>query len=31
LRKYSYPPDLQPAAVQSVLGQAEVWTAEWVR
>jgi type I restriction enzyme R subunit len=31
LRKYGYPPDLQAAAVQTVLAQAEVWSAEWVR
>ncbi|WPL20877.1 hypothetical protein Thiofri_00983 [Thiorhodovibrio frisius] len=31
LRKYGYPPDLQAAALQTVLAQAEVWSAEWVR
>ncbi|MEA1048833.1 type I restriction endonuclease subunit R [Lamprobacter modestohalophilus] len=31
LRKYGYPPDLQAAAVQTVLAQAEVWSAGWVR
>jgi len=29
LRKYGYPPDLQDAAVQTVLQQAEVWTGQW--
>jgi type I restriction enzyme, R subunit len=29
LRKYGYPPDLQDAAVQTVLQQAEVLSAEW--
>lgn len=29
LRKYGYPPDLQDAAVQTVLQQAEALTAEW--
>ena len=29
LRKYGYPPDLQDAAVQNVLQQAEALTAEW--
>jgi type I restriction enzyme R subunit len=29
LRKYGYPPDLQDAAVQTVLQQAEVVTAKW--
>ena len=29
LRKYGYPPDLQDAAVQTVLRQAEVLTAGW--
>ncbi|MFN3612484.1 type I restriction endonuclease subunit R [Tepidimonas sp.] len=29
LRKYGYPPDLQDAAVQTVLAQAEVWAATW--
>jgi type I restriction enzyme, R subunit len=29
LRKYSYPPDLQDAAVQNVLQQAEALSAEW--
>ncbi len=31
LRKYGYPPDLQDAAVQTVLQQAEALSAEWVR
>ena len=30
LRKYGYPPDLQDAAVQNVLEQAEVLSAELV-
>ena len=30
LRKYGYPPDLQDAAVQTVLQQAEVLAARWV-
>ena len=29
LRKYGYPPDLQDAAVQMVLQQAEALTTEW--
>ena len=29
LRKYGYPPDLQDAAVQTVLLQAEALPAEW--
>lgn len=29
LRKYGYPPDLQDAAVQTVLQQAEAWSAGW--
>ena len=29
LRKYGYPPDLQDAAVQNVLLQAEALSAEW--
>jgi hypothetical protein len=29
LRKYGYPPDLQDAAVQNVLQQAELLSAEW--
>src|ERR1700716_1094194 len=29
LRKYGYPPDLQDAAVQTVLQQAEGLSAEW--
>ncbi len=29
LRKYGYPPDLQEAAVQTVLQQAEVLSAKW--
>ena len=31
LRKYGYPPDLQDAAVQTVLQQAEVLSAQWAR
>jgi type I restriction enzyme, R subunit len=31
LRKYGYPPDLQDAAVQTVLRQAEALSAEWSR
>jgi len=31
LRKYGYPPDLQDAAVQTVLQQAEVLSASWQR
>jgi type I restriction enzyme R subunit len=31
LRKYVYPPDLQDAAVQTVLQQAEVLSAEWAQ
>jgi type I restriction enzyme R subunit len=31
LRKYGYPPDLQDSAVQTVLQQAEVLSAEWAR
>ncbi len=30
LRKYGYPPDLQEAATQTVMEQAEVLCAEWV-
>jgi type I restriction enzyme R subunit len=30
LRKYGYPPDLQHAAVQKVLQQAEALSADWV-
>ncbi|WP_448563803.1 type I restriction enzyme endonuclease domain-containing protein [Trichothermofontia sp.] len=30
LRKYGYPPDLQTAAVQNVLQQAEALSAAWV-
>ena len=30
LRKYGYPPDLQDAAVQTVLQQAEALSSEWV-
>jgi type I restriction enzyme R subunit len=30
LNKYGYPPDLQDAAVQTVLQQAEVLCREWV-
>ncbi len=30
LRKYGYPPDLQDAAVQTVLQQAEALSAEWI-
>ncbi|WAW10825.1 type I restriction endonuclease subunit R [Oxalobacter vibrioformis] len=29
LRKYGYPPDLQDAAVQTVLLQAEAWSSNW--
>jgi type I restriction enzyme R subunit len=29
LKKYGYPPDLQDAAVQTVLQQAEVLAATW--
>ncbi len=29
LKKYGYPPDLQDAAVQTVLQQAEVWSVNW--
>ena len=29
LRKFGYPPDLQDAAVQNVLQQAEALSAEW--
>jgi type I restriction enzyme R subunit len=29
LRKYGYPPDVQDAAVQVVLQQAEALSAEW--
>ncbi|BAW80793.1 hypothetical protein TAO_1423 [Candidatus Nitrosoglobus terrae] len=29
LRKYGYPPDLQAAAVQTVLQQAEALSSEW--
>jgi type I restriction enzyme R subunit len=29
LRKYGYPPDLQDAAVQNVLQQAEALSMEW--
>ena len=31
LRKYGYPPDLQDAAVQTVLEQAEVLSSAWNR
>ena len=31
LKKYGYPPDLQDAAVQTVLQQAELWSANWLR
>jgi len=31
LRKYGYPPDLQDAAVQNVLQQAEALSSEWAR
>ena len=30
LRKYGYPPDLQHAAIQTVIQQAEVLSARWV-
>ena len=29
LRKYGYPPDMQDAAVQNVLRQAEALSADW--
>ncbi|WP_425482511.1 type I restriction enzyme endonuclease domain-containing protein [Allochromatium palmeri] len=29
LRRYGYPPDLQDAAVQTVLAQAEALSARW--
>lgn len=29
LRKYGYPPDVQEAAVRTVLEQAEALSAEW--
>jgi len=29
LRKYGYPPDLQDEAVQTVLAQAELLSAQW--
>lgn len=31
MRKYGYPPDLEAAAVQNVLQQAEALSAEWAR
>jgi type I restriction enzyme, R subunit len=31
LRKYGYPPDLQDAAVQTVLQQAEALSSQWAR
>jgi type I restriction enzyme, R subunit len=31
LRKYGYPPDMQDAAVQTVLQQAEALSADWAR
>ncbi|WP_019562238.1 type I restriction endonuclease subunit R [Caldimonas manganoxidans] len=31
LRKYGYPPDLQDAAVRTVLAQAEAWAERWVQ
>ena len=31
LRKYGYPPDLQDAAVQTVLRQAELLSVDWAR
>ena len=31
LRKYGYPPDLQDAAVQTVLQQAEALSSKWAR
>ncbi len=31
LRKYGYPPDLQDAAVQTVLRQAEALSASWAQ
>lgn len=30
LKRYGYPPDLQEAAVQTVLQQAEVWSSNWL-
>ena len=30
LKKYGYPPDLQPKAIQTVLQQAEVFSEKWV-
>lgn len=30
LKRYGYPPDLQDAAVQTVLQQAEVWSSNWL-
>ena len=30
LKRYGYPPDLQDAAVQTVLQQAELWSANWL-
>ena len=29
LRKYGYPPDLQAQAIQTVLQQAEAFSAKW--
>jgi type I restriction enzyme R subunit len=31
LPKYGYPPDLQDAAVQTVLHQADALSAEWAK
>lgn len=31
LRKYGYPPDLQEAAIQTVIQQAEVLSAQWMQ
>jgi type I restriction enzyme R subunit len=31
LRKYGYPPDLQDAAIQTVLQQAEALSSQWIR
>jgi type I restriction enzyme R subunit len=31
LNRYGYPPDLQDAAVMTVLAQAELLSAEWAR
>jgi type I restriction enzyme R subunit len=31
LKKYKYPPDCQPRAIDMILAQAEVLSAEWGR